>query len=565
MPITDDQLNLLKSKLESTFVPLLPPLLDTSKPVDHQRGKNVSRAFSAFVLKNLCDISEIVAALAVVDDYDDNGIDAIYYHQPSCQLFLVQTKLKKSEPFSQQDALAFAKGTRDLLRQDYLQFNTNVQSRQHEIDAALENCSQIVLVVAHANDSFSTHANRVMQQLIDQRDDVDERLHSICDYGPAKIVEDLLEEHSIQPIDDSVVLHGSQRIETPRLTYFGRAKVKDLASLYTKHGNSLFQRNIRYYLGSSSVNRAIYASMKERPELFFYLNNGITAVAREIHPRGNQGGGRRLEAKGLSVVNGAQTIAAASEYLSDVPESASDDAWVLVTLIQASGDQDFLSEITKARNFQNPTASTNFAALDPEQERLRRELAFLGIDYYYRQEWRQPSPDGTGITIEDAAAALALFSASPDYPIILKRDRSRLLDIEGADYKALFIPDRSGIQVAIAVTYYRKALEIMNENEQHATGPERLFYKHGKYGIIWLVLHQNWRWLNMAEIPDVAGAGAEISAPLDSWRQLAWDAGQKDLAAAAKGPLAFFKSMTDAKPFLLKVKNSSTTTSELAT
>ena len=70
---------LLERTLIENFVPHLPPLLDKTRPSDEQYRKNLSRAFSAFALHRICEISQVDAAKAVVDDFDDNGIDAIYY------------------------------------------------------------------------------------------------------------------------------------------------------------------------------------------------------------------------------------------------------------------------------------------------------------------------------------------------------------------------------------------------------------------------------------------------------------------------------------------------------
>jgi hypothetical protein len=67
---------LLNQALTDNFVPHLPPLLDTTKPPDEQERKNLSRAFSAFALHRICDILPIDASKAVVDDFDDYGIDA---------------------------------------------------------------------------------------------------------------------------------------------------------------------------------------------------------------------------------------------------------------------------------------------------------------------------------------------------------------------------------------------------------------------------------------------------------------------------------------------------------
>ena len=51
-------------------------------------------------------------------------------------------------------------------------------------------------------------------------------------------------------------------------------------ALHEQHGKALYERNIRYFLGSSKsdVNKAIKSTPSDRPEEFFYLNNGVTAV-----------------------------------------------------------------------------------------------------------------------------------------------------------------------------------------------------------------------------------------------------------------------------------------------
>src|SRR5574340_426690 len=138
-------MTLLEQALTGSFVPHLPPLLDQTRPAEEQRRKNLSRAFSAFALHRICEIPPADAAEAVVDDFDDYGIDAIYYHAATETLYLVQSKLKASEQFSQEEALAFCQGVRKLIRQDFDGFNKNVQDRLVEIENALDNCSYIQL------------------------------------------------------------------------------------------------------------------------------------------------------------------------------------------------------------------------------------------------------------------------------------------------------------------------------------------------------------------------------------------------------------------------------------
>src|SRR3546814_13639690 len=115
----------------------------------------LSQALSAFALHKLLDITPQVAASAVVDDFNDKVVDAIYYHAPTETLYLLQAKLKGSEQFKQEDALPFCEGMRLLLKQAFTAFNANVQSRQADIEAALDSCSHIKLVVPYTGDGRS--------------------------------------------------------------------------------------------------------------------------------------------------------------------------------------------------------------------------------------------------------------------------------------------------------------------------------------------------------------------------------------------------------------------------
>ncbi|HFC8477013.1 hypothetical protein [Neisseria meningitidis] len=87
-----EYMEILKRILEERFVKsrFLPELQDSTKRPEDLRQKNLSRAFSAFALQKLCDLSIKEAARAVVDDFNDKGIDAIYYDEPKETLYCRQ-------------------------------------------------------------------------------------------------------------------------------------------------------------------------------------------------------------------------------------------------------------------------------------------------------------------------------------------------------------------------------------------------------------------------------------------------------------------------------------------
>ena len=112
------------------------------------------------------------------------------------------------------------------------------------------------------------------------------------------------------PVDDYLVIYGEKRLDTPRVTYYGQVSLVDLVDLYTRYGNRLLEKNIRYFLGinTSDVNKAIHRTLETRPEDFFYLSNGVTAIANIIDPKASKDGGRRFKVNGLSVINGAKLL-----------------------------------------------------------------------------------------------------------------------------------------------------------------------------------------------------------------------------------------------------------------
>lgn len=545
-------MTILKQVLADRFVPFLPPFLGTAKPED-LAAKQLSRAFSAFALHKLLDITPQAAAASVVDDFNDKGIDAIYYHAPSETLYLLQTKLKESEQFKQEDALPFCEGIRLLLKQDFTAFNGNVLNRKTDIEAALDACSHIKLVVPYTGDGVSKTARDAMQALLDDEDLDEERLVNQVEYYTAtEIVRDLLAEQAYQPVHTDIALQKHAKVENPRTTYYGIARLADLVALHQTHGKALYERNIRYFLGSgkSDVNKAIQTTLRDAPADFFYLNNGVTAVCDVVDPKGRNpsNGIRKFKVRGLSIINGAQTVASAAEFVRQHPDKPVDDAKVMLTLIKAPADGAFGKQVTKARNHQNPVQTANFASLDEDQERLRQEMAHLGFDYHYRPE---AVANGTSaITLDEAVRALALRQNDPRYAVWLKSEPARLANPDSAEYQALFTTALSGVAVVNAVLCHRaiRTLVVGYEQNAPARSQERLVYRHGIHVIARVMMKRLRNRIAAAAIVDSAAIPALISQPLDQLRQQAFDLGRQRLIV--EGPLAYFRNQGNVVAFL---------------
>ncbi|GLQ52501.1 AIPR family protein [Dyella flava] len=554
MPALEPQyMAILKKVLAERFVPSLPPLLDTTKPAAEQQAKQLSRAFSAFALHKLLDIAPTDAAMSVVDDFNDKGLDAIHYHSQTETLYLVQTKLKESEQFKQEDAQSFCTGIRLLLKQDFAGFNENIQNRKAEIENALDGCSHIKLIIPYTGNGISQSAIDALQVLLDDGGLDEERLDKqVGYYAAADIVRDLLAEQAYQPVNADIFLLKNEKVEVPKTTYFGIAKLADLVGLHNVHGKALYERNIRYFLGTrSEVNRAIKITLQDDPSSFFYLNNGVTAVCDAIKQKGRNSisGYKRFEVRGLSIINGAQTVASAAEVAASSPPVDISEAKVMLTIIKARTDSQFGKRVTKARNHQNPVQAANFASLDENQERLRQEISHLDFTYHYRPEASAAS--GTNpIMLDEAIRAQALQQKDPRYPAWVKGEFTRLSNSDGAEYQALFTASLTGYALINGVLCYRVIRDFVTSYDKGAPSgsQERLIYRHGSNVIASVMMKRLRQRLGKAEIVDGAAINVLIGPHLDQLRQEAANLGHALLGAS--GPLAFFRNQGDVASFL---------------
>lgn len=555
---------MLEQALDKEFLANLPPLLDKTKSAEEEQKKNRSRAFSAFALHHICGVVKVDAARAVIDDFDDYGVDAIYYFAPTETLYLVQSKLKAAEQFSQDEALAYCQGVRKLIKQDFSGFNKNVLNRQAEIEDALDNCSHIQLVIAHTGSGISKHAKKAIDDLLADEDHGEERLEAqAIDYEASRIVDDLRAAKAYAQVDTDLWVQKCSTVEEPKITYFGLVQLQDLIALHTKHGPALYERNIRTFLGhKTEVNTSIQDTLAKKPKEFMYLNNGVTALCREIYPKGAkqaQGGRKRLRLKGFSVINGAQTIASSAKFFADNKSSDISTARVSLTLIKADSDGEFGKSVTRARNHQNPVLLANFAALDDEQERLRRDLAYLGIHYAYKAEATDGVVDENRIRIDEAAQALAMLQPDPRFVVWLKKEPAQLLDTTSAQYKALFTPTVTAFQLANAVRLNRYILSRMATEAKSTSGQERLAYKHGGYVLAWVMSKRVADAIKSVTLLDTAKISAGLSGPFDQLRQTLWDATHNATLSLlfpdiyGMGPLALFRNQTHVMPLLQEV------------
>lgn len=543
-------------ELENRFFRMVLPRL-TNRSIEEQRKDQFSRSIAALVIQKLTGCSETQAVSSVVDCGDDNGIDAIYFDRRDNNLYLVQTKYGDGP--NQAANKVFCDGIRDLLSERYDRFrqsgrNPEFDRVQPEVEAALRIPSlRVIAVVGFLGKSLGPHAIRDLNELRTAQNVLQSRFEW-REIGLPVIYGWLAEEQAIEPITVGLTLERWSFFTEPRRAVYGLACASQLNEIYQLHGKALFQKNIRYYLGNQAVNASISETVHAHPNELFYLNNGLTIICSNFLYAPNNQNCATFTLERFSIVNGAQTVGAIGQarHIGEI----SAEAKIMVTILEIGDDANSIElgqRITSARNTQTSVSREDFAALDPNQERLRRELAISGIIYQYRPTAELARDDETIITIGEAVRTLACFYLDSDpiktkFIVAAKKDISQLIDRNGSYYRNLFHEGLDGAGLYRMVQIYRYVDTLLGNEEGTSSGRRKMFFRHGRYFIMHIWARCNQVMINKAEFILSADDKLEISRQIFALVEQIWSIAEPRFATDSKEYLIIFRNLADAEP-----------------
>ena len=398
----------IKSTLLSRFDGYIDLSDVASAPADQKEKILLTRSLAAFSIAELGNIDEQTAAQGVTDGTGDNGIDSVYYDAAERNCLLVQSKWITSGNGSVEvgDVHKFVQGVRDLLEAKFDRFNDKMLRHKDKVFAALSDASaRFTIILAYTGEqSLSDDAMVPLNELLGEMNSPSEvmslrtlnqrELHSIVASGAAG-----------EAVDLEVMLHQWGMLQTPYLAYYGQVAVTDIAS-WSKFGTRLTAKNLRQFKGLTEVNESISKTLVSNAERFWYFNNGITILCQSLHKKPLGGPNNEtgtFECSGASVVNGAQTVGTIGEAAKS-NSLAMSSGRVLVRLVSLEDcPPGFGDELTRAANTQNRIEKRDFAALDPNQRRLRTELFLEHQKEYAYQTGEQAPQSDAGCTLDEAA------------------------------------------------------------------------------------------------------------------------------------------------------------------
>lgn len=151
----------------------------------------------------------------------------------------------------------------------------------------------------------------------------------------------------------------------------------------------------------------------------------------------------------------------------------------------------FETDVTKNTNTQNRIDKRDFVSLDPQQERIREELALHDIAYVFKSG-ELPLRMDESFDINEATVARACMHNSIDYAVLSKREIGKLWDdIEKPPYKTLFNPAVVSLELWRAVLVLRIVEERLSELQKKLIDSRlKLYATHGNRFLTHLVYRQ---------------------------------------------------------------------------
>ncbi|MBQ7665958.1 MAG: AIPR family protein [Synergistaceae bacterium] len=271
---------------------------------------NDGQRFIAWYLRNIHGLDSLEAKSCITDGAGDKQIDAVYVNHQDETVYIIQGKFYSSGKVDSSplmEVLASWIQIKDLM---HLQENANekLKAKISEISSAIDDDYRIcfeLITASELTESAKADAERFTAELsgnsaltanlvIVDKDNLEARYNEALNSNRPYINHVFsLEESKYMDID----ICGTRAV-------IAAIPLRDCVSIPGIRDGSLFRKNVRQSLGSGNrVNKDIARTLRNNPEEFFFLHNGITAICSSLEINENH-----MTVKDLNVVNGCQSL-----------------------------------------------------------------------------------------------------------------------------------------------------------------------------------------------------------------------------------------------------------------
>lgn len=461
---------------------IVPNIIDIC---NNDQQKSLSVGLTAICLQEMTGRDISFCKKYIIDGGKDNGVDGVYYNKSENKLNFIQSKWSNNgqKTIGPNDISELIRGIGYILNLEFSKFNEKIRKISSEITSWISNDPyvNIIIVMNTDNNLHGDCVERLNDYIKENRVEDDESLVQYEIYDLRRILRSIKVLKSGGKTNTEISLLDWGEHTKPFYSIYGRICCADLVKIYSSYGENLFSENIRGAL-ESDINASIKASLDENPESFWYLNNGVTAIADKINKKpiglGHRNKSGYWDIENLKIVNGAQTTN--SVYLfskQNNSEKKLEEAYISIKIISLKdAPDDFSSKITIASNTQNKIESSDFISIDPKQEIIEEKFKSIGKNYIYKRGIRG---EENGVQVQQLALTLALRSKNMADVVQAKRNFGSLTDPNSTYYKRLFSEDFDVQKVFEDIENLNHLMKMEEELKKSTSNlRERNYYAH---------------------------------------------------------------------------------------
>ena len=343
---------------------------------------NDGQRFVAWYLRNIHNLDTFEAKACITDGAGDKQIDAVYIDDQSSTIYIIQGKFYKGDTVDAEPLREVTSSWIQIKNLAKLQeaANEKLQVKISEIATALEDdyevCFELITTSgltdsaksdlaafrAELAESETLSANLVLVDNETLQARYDEALNRNRPY--------INYEFSIEQGKYMDMQIGATR------AVIAAIPLKECIKIPGIKDGTLFRKNVRQSLGTGNkVNKGIARTLRNNPEEFFFLHNGITAICSSIKIINGT-----MSVKELNVVNGCQslsTIYNCSESVRNVS-----DAYIMFHFYEIS-NAERADEISTCTNSQSAVKARDLRSNDKYVLAMRKAYEQHFTDGYF--------------------------------------------------------------------------------------------------------------------------------------------------------------------------------------
>jgi hypothetical protein len=446
-------------------------LNDKGLSIEKANKKDRGKAFQEFYLK------EIATFLLNLDDDDiesglrcdgsrDLNIDFVYFNGVQYYIYQSKFKGKKSHHLTRDEISGFFNIHTRILDRDFLNLNAN-DDVLDLLDDFSEKSEVVYTLITNAKNTIDNEAE-IKLQMKKMKKHTDKASWEVK--GLSELKDDYVRAQSINNVIPDEICIPITKIQSPGLdsktwaflditdlickdrkyaTLICTIKGTELKNLYRQYKESLFNYNIRSFLGLNPINKKMRETIDRYPEKFYYFNNGLSAICTDYNiVCDDKNQSLNICCKNFQIINGAQTTACIGTYRDD-PKLK--DVQVLLRITKT---EDLKKEkkglnrlIIMYNNSQTVIKISDFRSNDDIQLFLEEKLKdymyvgcvpYRNLVYLPKRKKFKASKDKLHIKLDTLARALYAFHYDP---VMIQMTAKRLFDTEsenGGKYWYIF-------------------------------------------------------------------------------------------------------------------------------